>query len=185
MSERTRARGFTLIEMSAVIVVIMLFAAMITPGLLARQRSRNVVAFFVKLPDLAVYAREQAQSQRATMRLRFDEADSQFIVERTSENDAENRVSDSDDQVSLRRLGLQEGLSVSSYRQEDETVSGGEWEILFYPDGQSNGAAVEIDDNGRRRAVIVDRNGSIRLEQGPLPAVEERRWPAGDREQRA
>ncbi|MGV3618265.1 MAG: pilus assembly FimT family protein [Fimbriimonas sp.] len=176
-------RGFTLVEMSAIVVIVTLFAALAAPNLLSRQRTREVTAFFVRLPDLAVYAREYAQREDRIVRVRFDEAQRIFVAEADAAVSTTNQE-ESDEAQTIRQVSLPEDLEATSFRQEDESVSPGEWEITFYPDGRSDGADVEIDDDGRIRSISVSPEGTVRLEQGALPTINERRWPAGEREQR-
>lgn len=163
--------------MSAIVAIVALFAALATPSFLARQRTREVTAFFVRLPDLAVYARETAQRDERIVRIRYDDGQSAFLVELDGQ-EAE------DDPESLTQLNVPSDLEVTSFRQEEESVSGGEWELVFYPDGRSDGGGVEVNDNGRIRSVVVAPDGVVRLQQGTLPTIEERRWQAGEREQR-
>ena len=174
-------RGFTLIEMSAIIVIVTLFAALATPSFLARQRTREVTAFFVRLPDLAVYAREAAQRDERTVRVYFDEGQNQFIAE------AEGVVDDTgvqDEGSTIRQVAMPGDVRTTNFRQEENSVNAGEWELTFYPDGRSDGGAVELDDNGRIRSMVVAPDGTVRLQEGPMPTIDERRWPAGEREQR-
>jgi Tfp pilus assembly protein FimT len=163
--------------MSAVIAIVMLFAALAMPNLLSRRASREVAAFFVRLPDLAVFAREYAQRKEKTVRVTFDETRGVFSVEADGEKPEDERSV-------VRELPLAEGLRAVGFRQEDRSVSSGEWEMVFYPDGRSDGAGVEVDDNGRIRSVTVSPDGVVRIQEGTMPTVEERRWPAGEREQR-
>lgn len=182
-------RGFTLVEMSAIIMIVTLFAALAMPSFLARQRTREVTAFFVRLPDLAVYAREVAQRDETTVRIRFDEGQNVFSAEREgSEPDGSNgpNASEGDGELStVRSVGMPGDVKTSNFQQEGQSVNASEWELTFYPDGRSDGGAVELDDNGRIRSVVVAPDGTVRLQQGALPTVDERRWPAGEREQRA
>jgi prepilin-type N-terminal cleavage/methylation domain-containing protein len=174
-------RGFTLIEMSAIIAIVTLFAALATPSFLARQRTREVTAFFVRLPDLAVYAREVAQRDERTVRVRFDEGQNLFIADIDGEVDetgVENEPS------TVRQVPMPPDVRTTNFRQEENSVNAGEWELTFYPDGRSDGGAVELDDNGRIRSMVVAPDGTVRLQEGAMPTIDERRWPAGDREQR-
>jgi Tfp pilus assembly protein FimT len=164
--------------MSAIIAIVTLFAAIATPSFLARQRTREVTAFFVRLPDLAVYAREVAQRDETTVRIRFDEGQNTF----TAEMDG---VELDDEPSTVRQIAMPGDVSATSFRQEDESVNASEWELTFYPDGRSDGGGVELNDNGRIRSVVVAPDGTVRLEQGNLPTIDERRWQAGEREQRA
>lgn len=170
-------RGYTLVEMSAIVAIVALFAALAVPSFLARQRTREVTAFFVRLPDLAVFAREVAQRDERTVRIRFDEGQSLF----TAEADGQTQ---NDESTTLRDLPMPEDVRTSNFRQEEQSVNAGEWELTFYPDGRSDGGAVELNDNGRIRSVIVAPDGTVRLQEGAMPNAEERRWQAGEREQR-
>lgn len=187
-------KGYTLIEMSAVIVVLAVAAALVTPRLLTMRASREVATFWLKLPDLAVLAREHAQSARVTTRVKYDDGQKLF---RVVEDDSSTSTSsngplqlpssdDSDQSVSgIKDLPVPDGLEPQNFRVEDESTPSSDWSIVFYPDGRSDGAALEVDDHGRIHSVIVDPDGSIRATIGSLPAADERKWSAGEREQRA
>jgi type II secretory pathway pseudopilin PulG len=165
--------------MSAVVAVLMLLAALLLPNLLARQATREVTAFFVGLPDLAVFARERAQATDRTVTVIYNEAQGVFSV--LDETDPE-----SDEEIpSLRDLPVPNALTVTDFLTEDQPATADEWELRFYPDGRSDGGAVEVDDNGRLRSLEVSPTGAIRLIEGSLPTIDQRRWPAGDYEQRA
>lgn len=163
--------------MSAIIAIVTLFAALAMPSFLARQRTREVTAFFVRLPDLAVYAREVSQRDERTVRIRYDEGQTTFNVE------VDGATAD-DDARSVRQLIVPGDLQPTSFRQEDQSVSPGEWELTFYPDGRSDGGGVEVNDNGRVRSIVVAPDGTVRLQEGALPTIDEKRWQAGEREQR-
>lgn len=171
-------RGFTLIEVIVAVAIIALMAGLVMPNFFSQQKTRQATSFFVALPDLAGYAREQAESGKLTTRIRYDDGNSVFVVTRDPALDS------NDQETTLRQLPLPSILSTSAFRADDGNVTSGDWEIVFYPDGRSNGAAIEIDDNGRYRSLVVDPEGTIRMIVNSLPAVEERRWQAGEIEQR-
>ncbi len=174
--------GFTLVEMTAVIAIVVLLAGIAMPNLLARRATREVTAFFVAVPDLAVFARERAQRDGRTVRIVFD--DSRQVLSVETQSDAAE-ATDEQETSSLRDLPLPEEVQATNFRSEDNAVPSGDWALVFYPDGRSDGGAIEFDDSGRIRSLNVTPDGVARTSEGPLPSVDERRWPAGEREQRA
>lgn len=174
----SRTRGFTLIEISAVIAVLGLFAALIMPNLLAQRASRTARSFVAALPRLASEAREIAIAERRVTSLRFDEAQGllQVVV------DAQQ---DENEDTLLREARMPEGFEMTTLRLEEEDVAPGEWIMRFYPDGRSDGGGIQVGDRGRPISLLIDREGNTRLLKGPLPAAEEAQWPAGEYEQRA
>ena len=162
-----------------VVLILVVFASFILPNFSASRNSREVTSFFVALPDLAVFARERAMDDNSTTRIRYDDGNATFTVTEDAQPNSEE-----EDQI-LRELAMPSLLTAQAFRQEDENVTTGDWELVFYPDGRSNGGGVEIEDNGRRRSMLVEPDGTIKTDDQPLPAVEDRRWEAGQIEQRA
>lgn len=160
-----------------VIVIIALFAGVIAPNLLARRDSRASAAFFVKLPDLVVEARDVAQQKGVTVDLQYDESKRVFTLTEESSNQSET--------TAFREATIPTGLEAQTFRKANQVVSAGEWLIKFYPDGRADLGAVEVMDHGQAHALTVAKDGTLRIINGAMPDTEETRWPAGEREQRA
>lgn len=168
------------------VLIIVMFASFVMPNFNAQRNSREVTKFFVALPDLAVYARDMAQESNSTTRIRYDESTGQFTVSQdTSTDTVDSSLQDSDDKgTTLRQLTMPDLLSVDVFRSGDDDVTSADWEIEFYPDGRSSGGGLQIDDYGRDRSMLVEPTGEISTDNQALPTVEERRWAAGQLEQR-
>ena len=80
LSTAARKRGFTLVELSVVIVVLVLFATLILPNLCKQKSVLADRDFYPGVQRIVSYAREQAIGQNITTVVTFDEASNSFTV---------------------------------------------------------------------------------------------------------
>ena len=76
----TKRRGYTLIEMTVIIVLIAIFAAMVGPYLVALRDGQQRRATLAGVADLAVLAREMAVSNSQTMYLEPDTTSNALVL---------------------------------------------------------------------------------------------------------
>ncbi|AIE87567.1 prepilin-type N-terminal cleavage/methylation domain-containing protein [Fimbriimonas ginsengisoli] len=168
-------RGFTLIEVSVVITIIVVLAALVTPNLSNMLASRQVRTFVNALPDIAGQTRDAARNQGVTTKLTYDDSAHQLIasIERVNQDDE-----------TITSLAVPNPVQIQAFQADGQQKSAGDWTLHFYSDGHSDGGGVETNDAGMLRSLVVDRNGVATLVRGPLPDATEERWPAGDYEHR-
>jgi prepilin-type N-terminal cleavage/methylation domain-containing protein len=169
-------RGFTLVEMSVVITILVILAALITPNLVTMQTSREVRSFVNALPDIAGRARDTAISEGVTTKLTYDDASHSILlsIEKANEDDTD-----------VTSLTVPTQVQVTGFQADGETRSSGDWTVRFYSDGRSDGGGIETSDAGMIRSLVVDKDGVAKLQPGQLPEESEDRWPAGEYEHRA
>jgi prepilin-type N-terminal cleavage/methylation domain-containing protein len=174
-SPRTN-KAFTLIEMTIVITVLAILAAVIMPNLFSESRSRDARQFFSKARNLMLEARSRAIGDGVARSVRVDESGARLVVEKV---DAE-----SGDVTEEKTLAMPDGVTGSTYRMQKQESNSSEWYVRFYGDGRARGGAVSFDSAGRKYSIIVEDTGAVKRLDGDLPAVEEDTWDAGGYEQR-
>jgi general secretion pathway protein H len=170
MNQR-RQRGFTLVEMSAVIIVLALMAAAITPRLAATIEANKVREYRRNVINLFGQARENAVRTGQTTSV--------------SHNEGEFRMqSGTEDSANV----MERVESIETVRAENFEVAGspsgdGDWQVSFYPDGTCDGGGFELSEGGSTESIrILKRTGQIYRNDGDLAATEdpEARWNAGE-----
>jgi prepilin-type N-terminal cleavage/methylation domain-containing protein len=157
----TSARGFSLVELLAVVVLIALMASA-TGGLAYGTYRKMLVEKAAKKVYLAAkYARLLAVERQTQCRLTLDAESRSFCLtmgagDLTSEQVAVRLVSDAysrptqfGGEVKFEQIKIVSSLQAET-GSEDESKS-----IVFYPDGTADTAAVQIGDGKNHYAVYV------------------------------
>ena len=175
-----KRRGFTLIELSVVIVLIALFAATILPKLNILRESQQAAAFRTDLVRFFRDAREKAISNQRTVEVRMNGQSWQMSQVATDTGDGDVTEEDS-----LRSLSMPSGASMSEFRLNKEDVSADDFLIRCFPDGTVSDASMEMTQD---EAIYVLRvngaTGRVSLRRGELADENEESWPAGELEKR-
>ncbi len=204
----TRKKGYTLIEMMVVTLILALFAALITPNLVNIQESQARRAFSTKVVDLAGNAREMAISRHAIVYLQADTSANQIVIKQqvndstytpvdgnsastTSGSNGENPQTNigvaandrSSDKVQLT-LPLAPGVAFGNFQLSGQASDASGWKLNFYPDGSCDGGAVELSERGVVRSLVVNSKGGASLTDGNIPDTSLDKWPAGNYVQR-
>lgn len=169
-------RGFTLIELSVVVLVIVLITAIIVPRLSSFQRGVDAKLNMAAVQRLASRARESAMSSGRPVSLAFESTDSRF--ELRSEN------ADGDSLVS-GEVQLHEDFQAQRFFAGNTEPAASDWTVTFYPDGTSDGGGVEVDEGGIQRTLVIGaKSGLSKWQDGGMPASESEKWQAGEFERR-
>jgi len=137
LNQRRRDRGFTLVELMVVMVIIALIM-----GLVATSLSRSVSS-----------AEARAASRKLVGSLRYTRA--RAIIdkkEQVFQVDTENR---SYQAPGRKQINLPEGVEVTVTTARSEITSEDVAGIRFFPDGGSTGGHIELIVNGREYRVNV------------------------------
>jgi len=162
-------RGFSMVEMTVVIVVLALMAAAIMPNVgtaVEQNRRRN---YRLSVPRLVGEAQNYAIREGQTVTMRAD-TDGAFSIVTDVEGE-ENAINE---------LTPVEGVEIDALLTADGSDPGSDWQINFYPDGTSDGGVIELNDAGAPfRYQVLKSSGKVRLigEDTPLEAE---KWEAGD-----
>jgi prepilin-type N-terminal cleavage/methylation domain-containing protein len=168
-SIRMLRRGFSMVEMTVVIVVLALMAAAIMPNVgtaVEQNRRRN---YRLAVPRLVGEAQNYAIREGQTVTMRAD-TDGAFTLVTEAEGE-ENTINE---------LTPVEGVDIDALLTADGSDPGSDWQINFYPDGSSDGGVIELSDAGAPfRYQVLKSSGKVRRigEDTPLEAE---KWEAGN-----
>ena len=171
-----KRRGFTLMEVTVVIAVLVITAVMIMPAI-SRQKGQITQRDFVPaLRRIVSSARTAAIDQSVTTYLSWDDSQAKVILYKQGTADG------GDEQ--LTSISVPNAFTTNSFVLNGESSNSGDWKLHFYPDGSSETGGVEFTDNGKTQYMLVNIRGIGQLAGGSLPETSSDHWPAGDYEHR-
>lgn len=174
MTYRPFARGgFTLVEMTVVISVLALMAALVMPSMVAVQRSRRLHDLEAALLRAPAEARNEARRSQMPVALRV-EGDALVMERMPIESEPEE----------VKRVALGDDIRIESARQGSEPVDMTSWQWVAYPDGSAETGGLEFSEGSARKSLVLRSDGNAQWVAGELPDIEDVRWPAGEIEQR-
>ncbi len=165
-------RGFTLVEMLVVVVVLSMIAAVVTPSLVSMKASSDRRSLISAIRTVAADARERAISSARMTQVSYDESSRQLRIE---------QVQDDGTTQTLKNVQLTTDLEPQRYQLEGKDATAGDFKLTFAPNGHSNGGGIEFTGF----SILVNQNGNYRFIDGPLPQAQDEKWQAGDLEQRS
>jgi len=188
-------KGFTLIEVSVVIVIVALMAAIAFPRLQQMAASQRAANSIDEVERLLRQGREEAVRRQAFTRVIVQ--GSSLILSAPDQlppEDQEELIEDENgDPIDpegelgqiIGRASLAEGGALAAFQLNGEESEEAEWSASFYADGTASASGLEIDLLGRRISFVVDStSGAVSRIEGPMPVQESPKWEAGQIEQR-
>lgn len=179
-------RGFTFVEISAVVVVIALMALLAYPYIQSTERSQNSLLFRVELSNKFAQARRLAIEQKVPYEISIQEGTTINLAPRPlTEDEQFSQTNTQTAEPVTETLAIPAEVSVDVFRLNDIDVSESDWRATFFPDGTADPSTAEFTQLGRvYRVVVDDFNGSVTIEPGLLDDRPQEKWQAGEREQR-
>lgn len=174
-----RQRGFTFIEMGAIIVIVMLGALAAVANLAAAQRGEALRAFKADVKRLALVARERAVSTGATVTMAVASS------ERGLELRQDQIGQDGEQSVTrLNQVQLPEGVSQRTFQVQGDSVDSEQWEVRFFADGTCDQASIEFwdGDDDPFNATFDPKTGRAKIADGQIQTKEDDKWQAGELE---
>jgi len=165
------SRAFTLVELTVVMAIIAVLAAMIVPQLAGRSSSMELEQAARDLLLAARYAREYAATRRCECQLRIDASAGRYALAR-----ADAAADSSGEFVALKTAVVKPKTlppQVRFGRVRITSALGRDVEtsncITFRPDGRCDAAVAEIT-NGRRvySLIILPDSGRAKLVEGAV-----------------
>ncbi len=162
-------KGFTLLELLVVLVIISLVAAFVGPRVAGSMSTLSLKTASKKIAASLRYARSQATSENTPYIVVFDLNKNRLALgaaQATSRGDSEEEAADEGQEGYRSRIyDLPEGI-IFDRVVSVESESGSEiFRIIFFPNGASSGGKVFLkNDRGRRCFVSVDFvTGTVQL----------------------
>ena len=212
LTARTRKRGYTLIEMTVVTVILVVFSALVVPSYIAIRDGQKRRAFYPSVVDLAATAREWAISRHRILYLETDSSTNMFMIKQqkndstyqaadggsgsatpstgskqqdtTPQTNIGTAVNDRSNDTTEATLPVAPGVQFGNYQLSGNASDSTSWKMAFYPDGSCDSGAVELNDKGIVRTLVVNRKGGAKIVEGSIPDSSQDKWSAGNYVQR-
>lgn len=170
-----RRAGFTLIELSVVILVLAMMSAIIVPAVVSLLKSQKVESFKADALRLTRQARESAIERSRNVTLKWDGA----LIAEIPPN------ADEDEAQQIGRIELPDGMTVGSvFKGADEVVED-EWSVTFTPVGKGEEGSIVFESNGANYYIKIEgETGRITSGKGDPPTTLTESWEAGELEKR-
>lgn len=153
--EKFQQRGFTLLELLIVLMLIGLVTALVTPRLGGSLGSVQAKSTVNKLSAMLRYARNMAVTDQKTRVVSFDRATNRVVLELAEQPGIEGDPADNQSpQKSYERkvFQLPEGINIEkTLDYQGEPGDGTEFKLYFYSAGNSSGG--EIILKGKRKGL--------------------------------
>ncbi|GDX40414.1 hypothetical protein LBMAG21_07060 [Armatimonadota bacterium] len=166
-------RGFTLIELSVVIVILALFAMLVVPNFVAMRRSRAYFDLEASIARTPVDTYNEARSSHRPVQLRIE--GSALIMERLT--------TDSDPQQ-VKRVDFTSDIQVDRTLLNGDSTDISSWKWTVYPDGSADAGGVEFLVGASRKSLVLHKDGKSQWLSGDLPDATEDKWQAGEIQKR-
>jgi Tfp pilus assembly protein FimT len=190
-TSRRRTRGITLIELSLVVIVIGIMAALIEPSYAHVKDGLAQRAFVNNLRSEIVRGRLQAIKDGQIVTLQYDPAGSQFTLSEPPVPDANSTqtpelVTDLQNQQASQThaISIPSGVSFSDFKTGTTDQGSGTWQLHFYPDGTSDGGGAQVTIGKSTQSILVDTQGNPTMLAAPLPDTTNDIWTSGIYDQR-
>ena len=169
MSHPVRGRrGFTLVEVSMVVFLLLLIAAAVVPNVFALLRARRLEDLEGRIARLPTQARSAAVRDQVPVRLRVD--GDALVLESVAADGTTDPV---------RQVALGDSLSVDSVQKDGQAADVTSWHWTAYPDGSSDDGGIEFVEGAKRLSLVLPAHGDSRWIRGGLPDQDANQWPAG------
>jgi len=158
-------KGFTLIELIVVLIIIGLMMMLVTPRLIGSLTKMNLKTSAQKMCSSLRYARSQAVSEQIVYHAVFDLEKNSLVIKAEKPQDEEDAFSKAflepektDDSMAGESRGesyvLPDGVIIEKAMTPTDDVDSGIFRIEFYPAGNSSGGTVILADEKKRRFQI-------------------------------
>lgn len=186
---RKAERGFTLIEMSVVITVLLLTATFVIPNMVTIRRTRALLDTEAAIQRLPREAHNEAIKSRQGVSLRVE--GTALIMERVPNTDSNlnqptglNQQAN-DTAVEVKRVNLGNEISATRAQNGKESTDIASWKWTTYPDGSADYGGIEFTIGSQTKSLVFSRQGGYTWQEGNLPEPTDEEWQAGEIEKRA
>jgi prepilin-type N-terminal cleavage/methylation domain-containing protein len=195
----TPSAGFTMIEMIAVTLVLLIIAAAIAPRLIADQQSASLKELEARIARLPAQAKSEALRTQNPVSIRISgntlvmneeeinqtqdatSGDGSTTLSNTTATSysGSNQTELSSDPIQLRQIDLGSDIQVDSVQLNGQNSDIGSWIWTVYPDGSAQQGGIEFSSGSAKMSLELESNGESQWVSGALPDASQDQWPAG------
>lgn len=174
-------RGFTLIELTVVLFILLLLSAAVVPNVVSIGLSRDLKNREARIVRLPAEARNEAQRTGKPIRLRVDGAT--LVMERVPDGAVGGSQIIKGEKI--KQVNLGKSIEVDSVETGGQPADVGSWQWTVYPDGSAENAGISFDEGKVQRSLLLSADSNARWVSGGLPPSSPDHWPAGQLHQRS
>jgi len=170
-------RGFTYIEMLAIVAINVLIAFLIMPNLITQKANRDAWSFRSKLMSFAREARSTAIEMNDEVALGYDHSKNCIQIVQNHQNTSP---------VVLRELDVPDSITPEKFMADQNESPPDGWIVPFYPDGMTSGGGIQFGPDEHVFSFMIRRTtGEPVSQDSELPDLSQETWPAGSYAQRS
>jgi general secretion pathway protein H len=176
----TRTRGFTLLELIVVLIIIGLMSVLVVPKLVGPMANLDLKTASQKISASLRYARSQAASEKTTYVALFDFEKNRVVIinspsikgefhinnrEAVNKIPAEPPNSEKDGPGGSKTYDLPDKVKLAKGTSREGEFTSGFFRIFFFPSGGSSGGEITVaNERGRQYRISVDFiTGTVQL----------------------
>ena len=149
--------GFTLIELSVVIILIGVVFVVVMPRLTGLFSGRKLLGFSRELAGALDYTRSRAVVDGRVYNFHIDRDKQEYWYIAKEDDDKKNsyyRYREDEEEKKPRKRRIPEGMTITRLKLKTRAVDRYEPVIRFYPRGNSNGAEIYLETEQGDKTVI-------------------------------
>jgi len=170
-------RGFTLIELSIVVGILLIMSGIIVPSVVRQREAQREREFFSDLQRLVGRAAIRSVDDKRTVTLSYDPAARTFTALEEATSDAAEET--------VKELAVPQDVEITTMLSGKDQVAPAEWKLKFYSDGRGDKGGIELSFHEDVKSLVIDDNASAKWTTTPLTADANEEWAAGDYEHRS
>lgn len=161
-----KARGFSLLELVIVLIIVSLSIALISPSLSRFSKSAEIKATAQKVSSLLRNSRSEAVNRGEIHQILFDLSSKELRVQSIKPEDLETEKT-KDERDSGRTFSIPDWIHIREMKTAPGQFTSELPAIEFYPNGGSNGGSflLEGDDQRSYRIQVHSITGAVRIER--------------------
>lgn len=175
-SELVSRRGFTLIEMLVVLVVLGMISTVVLPRVVAMMDGQSDRDFRSSLMRLGAEARLLAIESGSTVQISYNDSDRSVQISILD-------IETANEQLETSYL-LPDDVEFVTFMVGADMVSAGDWIVEYYADGTGTDCGLEVQSGGSFYALLIEGEDGASYSMDSLEEVSDSEWEAGELEQR-
>jgi type II secretory pathway pseudopilin PulG len=169
------SRGFTLIELTVIVFILLLVSAAVVPNVVSLGLSRDLKNREGKLARLPAEARLEAARTGKPVRLRVEDTD--LVMEAVPANGTGKAQR-------IKQVNFGKSIQADTVQLNGQPSDTGSWQWTVYPDGSAENGGIEFAEGKVLKSLLLSSDSEARWISGGLPEQAPDHWPAGRLHQR-